>query len=106
MGDELVPRRPDPVELPDHPWRVLVWTTIGTNVLLGLFAFAGWLGRPRSCSGGCSWRPAGGMLWVLFVLIDVGLVLVWTGIGYLRLRAMGERIGRRIAERRDGGGAT
>jgi hypothetical protein len=102
MGGERVPERPDPVEPPDGSWRVLVWTTVATNFLLGLFAFAGWLGRPRSCLDGCSWRPIGGMLWVLLVVIDVGLVLVWAGIGYLRLQAVGERIGRRISGRRDG----
>jgi hypothetical protein len=78
--------------------------TIGTTLLLVLFAFAGWLGRPPSCPGGCSWRPAGGMLWVLLVVIEVGLALLWAGVGFVRLQAVGERIGRRIAERRGGGG--
>ena len=102
MGVGPIPERPDPAGPPDHPWRVLVWTTIGTNLLLGLFTFAGWLARPSSCPDGCSWRPIGGMLWIVLALIDVGLVLVWAGIGYLHLQAIGERIGRRIAERRDG----
>ena len=106
MTGERVPQRPDPAEPPDRSWPVLVWTTIGTNFLLGLFALAGWLGRPKPCPDGCSWRPIGGMLWVFLVVIDVGLVLFWAGMGYLRLQAMGERIGRRIAERRDGNADT
>ncbi len=100
MGGAQVPQRPDPLEPIDRSWRVLVWTTVGTNVLLGLLVLAGWVARARSCPGGCSWRPEGGVLWVLLVVIDVGLVLVWAGVGYLHLQAVGERIGRRIAQRR------
>jgi hypothetical protein len=103
MSAPPVPARPDPVEPTDTSGRALVWTTVGVNALLGLFATAGWLNRPHSCSGGCSWRPAGGMLWVVLTILDVGLVLVWAGVGYVHLLAVGERIGRRIAEKRDGG---
>jgi len=38
---------------------------------------------------------------VVLVVIDVGLALVWAGVGYVRLVGVGERIGRRISERRD-----
>jgi hypothetical protein len=98
-----VPPRPDPAERTDTSGRALVWTTVGVNALLGLFALMGWLNRLRSCPGGCSWRPAGGMLWVVLAILDVGLALVWAGVGYMHLVAVGERIGRRIADRRDGG---
>lgn len=75
---------------------------MGVNALLGSLALAGWLGRPMSCDGGCSWRPSGGMLWVLLAVIDVGLVLIWAGIGYVYLVGVGQRIGRRISARRGG----
>lgn len=100
MAGDKPPSRPDPIERVDRSFDVLVWVTVGTNVALGLLTLAGWLARPASCSGGCSWRPAGGMLWVSLALIDVGLVLVWAGFGYLHLQAVGERIGRRIADKR------
>lgn len=102
MAGDQPPPRPDPVERVDRSFGVLVWVTVGTNVAIGLLTLAGWLARPVSCSGGCQWRPAGGMLWVLLALIDVGLVLLWAGVGYLHLQAVGERIGRRIADKRDG----
>jgi hypothetical protein len=101
MAETHTPPRPDPIEPVDRSLGVLVWVTIGTNVALGLLAFAGWLARPVSCPGKCSWRPAGGMLWVLLALIDVGLGLLWAGVGYLHLQAVGERIGKRIADKRD-----
>ena len=44
----------------------------------------------------------GGMLWVILVIVDVGLVLIWAGIGYLYLVGVGERIGRRLSDRNDG----
>jgi hypothetical protein len=102
-GQELPPR-PDashPVERADRSLHVVVWATIGVNALLGLFTLAGWFGRPTSCDGGCSWRPLGGMLWVLLAIVDVGLVLIWAGIGYLYLVGVGQKIGRRISS---GGG--
>lgn len=101
MSEDLTPPRPDPVEPAGRSFGVLIWVTIGTNVALGLLALAGWLAKPVSCPGGCSWQPAGGMLWVLLVLIDVGLALLWAGVGYLHLQAVGERIGSRIADKRD-----
>jgi hypothetical protein len=42
------------------------------------------------------------MLWVLLAVIDVGLVLIWAGIGYVYLVGVGQRIGRRISDK--GGG--
>jgi hypothetical protein len=102
-GQELPPR-PDashPVERDGRSLHVVVWVTIGVNALLGLFTFAGWFGRSTSCGGGCSWRPLGGMLWVLLAIVDVGLVLIWAGIGYLYLVGVGQKIGRRISS---GGG--
>lgn len=98
-----IPPRPDPAEAADTSGRLLVWTTVGVNAVLGLLALTGWLNRSLSCQGGCSWRPAGGMLWVLLTILDVGLALVWAGVGYVHLIAVGERIGRRIADKRDGG---
>jgi hypothetical protein len=86
MSDERLPPRPDaahPVEPRDRSLRVVLWVTIGVNALLGLFTLAGWFGRPTSCDGGCSWRPIGGMLWVVLAIDDVGLVLIWAGVGYL-----------------------
>ena len=80
-----------------------MWTTVAVNMLLGLFVLAGWLNRRHPCTGGCSWRPAGGMLWSLLAILDIGLVLVWAGVGYVHLLAVGERIGRRIADKRDDG---
>jgi hypothetical protein len=103
-GDPL-PQRPDarhPVEPDDGSLHLVVWLTIGVNAMLGLFTLAGWFGRPTSCPGGCSWRPMGGMLWVLLAIVDVGLVLIWAGIGYLYLVGVGERIGRKLSDRRDG----
>jgi len=85
---------------------MLVWVTVGVNGLLGLFTLAGWLGRPSPCGEGCTWRPAGGILWVALALVDVGLVLVWAGVGYLHLHAVGERIGQRLSDRRDGNGSA
>ncbi len=70
--------------------------------MLGLFTLAGWFGRPSSCVGGCSWRPIGGMLWVILVIIDIGLVLIWAGIGYLYLVGIGQRIGERISDKHEG----
>jgi hypothetical protein len=32
------------------------------------------------------------------VIVDVGLVLIWAGIGYLHLVGVGQRIGRRISD--------
>ncbi len=101
MPGEPLPPRPDPshpAEPADRTLHVLVWVTIGVNALLGLFTLAGWFGRPASCPGGCSWRPIGGMLWVLLVIVDVGLVMVWGGIGYGYLVRVGERIGRRLSD--------
>jgi hypothetical protein len=100
-GSEHVPPRPDPVEPADRTLRVLVWLTVGVNLLLGLLTLAGWLARPSDCPAGCSWRPGGGILWITLALLDVGLVLVWAGVGFLHLVAVGERIGRRISDRRD-----
>jgi hypothetical protein len=100
MADAPTPPRPDPVEQPDRSFAILVWTTVGVNALLGLFALEGWLGRPSPCGEGCTWRPAGGILWVALVLVDVGLVLVWAGVGYLHLHSVGERIGQRLSDRR------
>jgi hypothetical protein len=106
MPEEQLPPRPDahhPVEPGDRSLLVVIWITVGVNALLGLFTLAGWLGRPTSCAGGCSWRPIGGMLWVLLAIVDVGLVLIWAGIGYLYLVRVGERIGRRFSDDRDDG---
>ena len=105
MPSEQLPPRPDahhPVELEDRSIRVVVWLTVGVNALLVSLALAGWFGRPASCAGGCSWRPMGGMLWVLMAIVDVGLVLIWAGIGYLYLVGIGQRIGRRISDRGEG----
>ena len=106
MDPVPLPPRPDPVEPPDRSFRALLWLTIGVNGLLALFTLAGWLARPDPCGSRCSWRPAGGMLWVLLALIDVGLILIWAGVGYLHLVGIGERIGQRIADRRDGDGTA
>ncbi|MGZ5301204.1 MAG: hypothetical protein ACXWEJ_05180 [Actinomycetota bacterium] len=97
------PPRPDapyPVEPDDRSFHVVMWVTVGVNALLGLFMLAGWFSRP--CEEGCSWRPIGGMLWVVLAIADVGLVLVWAGIGYRYLVGVGERIGRRISNERHG----
>jgi hypothetical protein len=105
MPSQQVPPRPDPREPVDHQDRslsVLVWVTVGVNALLALLTLVGRLGRATSCEGGCPWRPSGGMLWVLLAILDVGLVLIWSGMGYLYLVRFGERIGRRISERGDG----
>jgi hypothetical protein len=105
MPGEQLPPRPDGsnlVEPVDRTLHVVVWVTIGVNALLGLFTLAGWYGRSTSCERGCSWRPIGGMLWVLLAIVDVGLVLVWAGIGYLYLVRVGERIGRRLSDEGDG----
>jgi hypothetical protein len=105
MPGEPLPPRPDaslPVDADDGSLRLVVWLTVGVNALLGVLTLAGWFGRPVSCSGGCSWRPMGGMLWVLLAIVDVGLLLVWAGIGYLYLVGVGERIGRRLSDRDDG----
>jgi hypothetical protein len=103
MGDPLPPRPdPDLVEGDGRSFHLVVWLTIGVNGLLGLLTLAGWIGRPASCTGSCSWRPMGGMLWVLLVVVDVGLVLIWAGMGYLYLVAVGQRIGRRISDKGDG----
>jgi hypothetical protein len=101
MTGATPPPRPDPVEPVDRMLPVLLWMTIGVNALLGLFTLSGWFGRPHGCSGGCSWRPAGGMLWVLLVIADVGLTMVWASIGYGRLVSVGERIGRRLSDKDD-----
>ena len=101
MAPDQAPPRPDPVEPVDRSFGVLVWVTVGTNVVLGLLTLAGWVARPASCPGSCSRRPAGGMLWVTLALRDIGLVLLWAGVGYLHLQAVGERIGRRIADKRN-----
>jgi hypothetical protein len=42
------------------------------------------------------------MLWVVLVIIDIGLVLIWAGIGYLYLVGIGQRIGQRISDKREG----
>ena len=102
MAGDQTPPRPDPVQPEDRSFGALIWVTIGTNVALGLLTITGWLAGPVSCPGECSWRPAGGMIWVFLALVDVGLVLLWAGVGYLHLQAVGERIGRRIADKRDG----
>ena len=105
MPGEPLPPRPDarhPVEHDDGSLRLVVWLTVGVNAMLGVLTLAGWIGRPTSCAGGCSWRPLGGMLWVLLAIVDVGLVLIWAGIGYLYLVGVGERIGRRLSDRDDG----
>ncbi len=105
MPGEQLPPRPDPphpVEPGDRSLHVVVWVTVGVNALLGLFALAGWYGRPASCDGGCPWRPIGGMLWVSLAVIDVGLVMIWAGIGYLYLVRVGQRIGRRISDKGEG----
>jgi len=102
MPEERVPARPDPAEPADRTLRVLVSLTVGVNLLLVLLALAGWAVRPNPCTGSCSWRPAGGMLWIVLAVLDVGLVLLWAGVGYLHLVAVGERIGRRISDRRQG----
>ena len=89
--DRRAPPRPDPVErTPGRSagLRWLLWVTGVTNAMLvGLFA-AG--------SGG-HWLAV-----VLFV-VDVGLLLVWSAIGYPRMLRLGERIGERIADRRSRG---
>ena len=104
MPSEQLPPRPDApsAEAHDRSVHVVVLVTIGVNALLGLLILAGWYGRPSSCDGGCSWRPIGGTLWVLLAIVDVGLVLIWAGIGYLYLVGVGERIGRRLSDRGDG----
>jgi hypothetical protein len=104
MASDPLPPRPDahhPAEPRDHTLGVVVWLTIGVNGLLAVLTMAGWFGRPASCAEGCSWRPMGGMLWVALAVVDVGLVLIWAGIGYLYLVGVGERIGRRISDRGD-----
>jgi hypothetical protein len=104
MSDEPLPPRPDarhPVEADDGSLRLVIWLTVGVNAMLAVLTLAGWFGRPTSCAGGCSWRPMGGMLWVLLAIIDVGLILIWAGIGYLYLVGVGERIGRRLSDRDD-----
>lgn len=93
------PEASHPAEGDDRSLHVVVWVTIGVNALLGSLTLAGWFGRPTSCDGDCSWRPVGGMLWVLLAMVDVGLVLIWAGIGYLYLVGVGERIGRRMSDR-------
>jgi hypothetical protein len=105
-GKQLPPRpdAPHPVERDHRSFHVVAWVTVAVNALLGLFTLAGWFGRSTSCDGGCSWRPIGGILWVLLVIIDVGLVMVWAGIGYSYLVGVGERIGRRISDKRNGDG--
>ena len=105
MPGEPLPPRPDarhPVEHDDGSLRLVIWLTVGVNAMLVVLTLAGWIGRPTSCAGGCSWRPLGGMLWVLLAIIDVGLVLIWAGIGYLYLVGVGERIGRKLSNRDDG----
>jgi hypothetical protein len=100
MRGQRLPPRPDaphPVAAEDPSLHVVVWITFGVNAALGLLAFAGWFARPTSCAGGCSWRPVGGIVWVLLAIVDVGLVLIWAGIGYLYLVGVGQRIGRRIS---------
>ena len=102
MSSESLPPRPDaspPAERDDRSLHTVVWATIGENALLGSLTLAGWFGRPAPCEGGCSWRPVGGMLWVLLAMVDIGLVLIWAGIGYLYLVRVGERIGRRMSDR-------
>ena len=105
MPGEPLPPRPDArhsLEHDDGSLRLVIWLTVGVNAMLEIAALAGWIGRPTSCAGGCSWRPSGGMLWVLLAIIDVGLVLIWAGIGYLYLVGVGERIGRKLSNRDDG----
>lgn len=105
MPSERIPPRPDPpppVEHGDRSRSVVLWVTVGVNSALGLFTLAGWFGRATSCEGGCSWRPIGGMLWVFLAILDIGLVLIWAGIGYGYLVRVGERIGRRISDGGDG----
>lgn len=106
MSGGSVPPRPDPVEPRDRTVRLLVSLTVGVNLLLALLALAGWLTRPDPCTEACAWRPAGGILWVTLVVLDIGLLLLWAGVGYLHLLAVGERIGRRISDRREGGGGS
>jgi hypothetical protein len=85
--DRPTPPRPDPVERPpgrSEGFRFLLWLTGGTNaVLAGLLA-----------AGSGHW------LVVVLLLIDVGLLLVWSAIGHRWMLRFGERIGGRIAERR------
>lgn len=103
--DDRLPPRPDahePVESEDRTFGVVLWATIGVNTLLAALTLAGWYGRPTSCPGGCSWRPLGGMLWVVLAIVDVGLVLIWAGLGYVYLVGVGERIGRRISRKDQG----
>src|SRR5205809_2414718 len=101
MSKSGPPPRPDPVEPVDRTVRVLSWVTVGVNAVLGVFTLSGWVGRPQGCAGGCSWRPGGGMLWVILVIVDVGLAMVWASIGYGHLVSVGERIGRRISAKDD-----
>ena len=104
MPSEQLPPRPDAPHPPgtrDRSLQVVVWVTIAVNALLGLLTLAGWFGRPSPCDGGCSWRPSGGTVWVFLAVVDIGLVLLWAGIGYLYLVGVGERIGRRISNDRD-----
>ena len=42
------------------------------------------------------------MLWVILVIVDLGLVLIWAGIGYLHLVGIGQRIGQRMSDKREG----
>ena len=105
MAGGHIPQRPDgahPVEPDDRSFHLVVWVTVAVNALLGVMTLAGWFGRPTSCDGACSWRPVGGMLWALLAVLDVGLVLIWAGIGFLYLVGVGQRIGHRISERGDG----
>jgi hypothetical protein len=39
---------------------------------------------------------------VILAIIDVGLVLIWAGMGYLYLVGVGQRIGQRIADKHEG----
>ena len=97
-----VPPRPDPTPpVEPRPLGTLFGVTLVTNGVLALSTLLGWLGRPSSCPTSCPWRPYGGFAWVVLVVIDVGLALVWAGVGYMRLVGVGERIGRRISQRRD-----
>jgi hypothetical protein len=41
------------------------------------------------------------MLWVLLAIVDVGLVSIWAGIGYVYLVGVGERIGRKFSSDED-----
>ena len=107
MPGDALPPRPDalhPAEPADRSFRLIVWVTVGVNGMLALFTLAGWFGRPSSCDGDCSWRPIGGMLWVILAIIDIGLVLIWAGIGYLYLVGIGQRIGQRMSDRRGSDG--